>query len=85
MEGCHVHDPSAIAYVIQPSLFECRSGAVRVVTDGPAEGMTIQKSDQRSYMNDEWSSFPAQKVGVKVDDAALLSLYKETLVQYSKS
>ncbi len=29
MEGCHVHDPSAIAYVIQPSLFTCRSGSVR--------------------------------------------------------
>lgn len=85
MEGCHVHDPSAIAYVIQPSLFECRSGAIRVVTDGPAEGMTIQKSDQRSYMNDEWSSFPAQKVGIKVNDEALLSLYRETLVRYSQS
>ena len=85
MEGCHVHDPSAIAYVIQPSLFECRSGAIRVVTDGPAAGMTIQKSDQRSYMNDEWSSFPAQKVGIKVNDEALLSLYRETLVRYSQS
>jgi len=85
MEGCHVHDPSAIAYVIQPSLFEWRSGAVRVVTDGPAEGMTIQKSDQRSYMNDEWSSFRAQKVGIKVNDKALLSLYRDTLVRYSES
>ncbi|MEZ9177388.1 nucleoside hydrolase [Vibrio kanaloae] len=84
MEGCHVHDPSAIAYVIQPSLFTCRSGSVRVVTDGPAEGMTIQKADQRKYMNDEWSPFPAQKVGVKVDDNALLSLYRETLVHYSQ-
>lgn len=84
MEGCHVHDPSAIAYVIQPSLFTCRSGSVRVVTDGPAEGMTIQKGDQRKYMNDEWSPFPAQKVGVKVDDNTLLSLYRETLVHYSQ-
>lgn len=84
MEGCHVHDPSAIAYVIQPSLFTCRSGSVRVVTDGPAEGMTIQKADQRKYMNDEWSSFPAQKVGVQVDNNTLLSLYRETLVHYSQ-
>ncbi|MDH5929172.1 nucleoside hydrolase [Vibrio lentus] len=84
MEGCHVHDPSAIAYVIQPSLFTCRSGSVRVVTDGPAEGMTIQKVDQRKYMNDEWSAFPAQKVGVQVDNNALLSLYRETLVHYSQ-
>lgn len=84
MDGCHVHDPSAIAYVIQPSLFTSRSGPVRVVTDGPAEGMTIQKADQRSYMNDEWGLFPAQQVGVQVDSDTLLSLYRETLIHYSQ-
>ncbi|WP_419206265.1 nucleoside hydrolase [Photobacterium leiognathi] len=84
MDGCHVHDPSAIAYVIQPSLFKTRRGPIRVVTDGPAEGMTIQKVDQRNYMNDEWRLFPAQRVGVEVDNKTLLSLYRETLVQYSQ-
>ncbi|WP_318505450.1 nucleoside hydrolase [Photobacterium leiognathi] len=84
MNGCHVHDPSAIAYVIQPSLFKTRRGPIRVVTDGPAEGMTIQKVDQRNYMNDEWRLFPAQQVGVQVDNKTLLSLYRETLVQYSQ-
>ncbi|PMG34546.1 nucleoside hydrolase [Vibrio splendidus] len=84
MDGCHVHDPSAIAYVIQPSLFTSRSGPVRVVTDGPAEGMTIQKADQRTYMNDEWGLFPAQQVGVQVDSGTLLSLYRETLIHYSQ-
>lgn len=84
MDGCHVHDPSAIAYVIQPSLFKTRRGPIRVVTDGPAEGMTIQKVDQRNYMNDEWRLFPAQQVGVQVDNKTLLSLYRETLVQYSQ-
>ncbi|WP_305463273.1 nucleoside hydrolase [Photobacterium leiognathi] len=84
MNGCHVHDPSAIAYVIQPSIFKTRRGPIRVVTDGPAEGMTIQKVDQRKYMNDEWRLFPAQQVGVEVDNKTLLSLYRETLVQYSQ-
>ncbi|WP_434139662.1 nucleoside hydrolase [Photobacterium leiognathi] len=84
MDGCHVHDPSAIAYVIQPSLFKTRRGPIRVVTDGPAEGMTIQKVEQRNYMNDEWRLFPAQQVGVEVDNKTLLSLYRETLVQYSQ-
>ncbi|WP_318490540.1 nucleoside hydrolase [Photobacterium leiognathi] len=84
MDGCHVHDPSAIAYVIQPSLFKTRRGPIRVITDGPAGGMTIQKVDQRNYMIDEWRLFPAQQVGVEVDNKTLLSLYRETLVQYSK-
>jgi inosine-uridine nucleoside N-ribohydrolase len=84
MEGCHVHDPSAIAYVIDPELFTLRSGAVRVVTDGPAEGMTIQKTDQRKYMHDEWSAFSAQNVGVGVKSDTLLSLYRESIIRYSK-
>ncbi|WCE32388.1 nucleoside hydrolase [Vibrio sp. SCSIO 43137] len=84
MDGCHVHDPSAIAYVIDPSLFTLRSGAVRVVTDGPAEGHTMQKIDKRGYMHDEWSVYPAQNVGVKVDSDTLLSLYRETIIDYSK-
>ncbi|GEM77091.1 nucleoside hydrolase [Vibrio sagamiensis] len=84
VNACHVHDPSAIAYVIHPTIFKSRIGPVRVVTDGPAEGMTIQKTDQQNYMNDEWSKFPAQTVGVQVDKEALLSLYRETLINYSR-
>ncbi|AUW04423.1 nucleoside hydrolase [Vibrio campbellii] len=84
MNGCHVHDPSAIAYVIEPELFTLRSGAVRVVTDGPAEGMTIQKTDQRKYMHDEWRAFSAQNVGVGVKNDTLLSLYRESIIRYSK-
>ncbi|MFM2622706.1 nucleoside hydrolase [Vibrio owensii] len=84
MDGCHVHDPSAIAYVIDPELFTLRSGAVRVVTDGPAEGMTIQKTDQRKYMHDEWSAFSAQNVGIGVKSDTLLSFYRESIIRYSK-
>ena len=42
MAGCHVHDPSAIAYVIDPALFTLRKGPVRVITEGPAIGHTLQ-------------------------------------------
>ena len=84
MNGCYVHDPSAIAYVIEPELFTLRSGAVRVVTDGPAEGMTIQKTEQRKYMHDEWRAFSAQNVGVGVKSDTLLSLYRESIIRYSK-
>ncbi|GIU17519.1 MULTISPECIES: nucleoside hydrolase [unclassified Shewanella] len=82
LEGCHVHDPSAIAYVIDPSLFTLREGAIRVVTDGPAEGLTIQKFDERKYQHDDWGNKPVQKVGVGVRDKALLKLYRETIIEY---
>ena len=83
MQGCHVHDPSAIAYVIDPTLFTLRDGPVRVVTDGPAEGMTLQKFDKRKYMNDEWNSNAPKKVGVEVDSERLLSLYRQSIVNFS--
>ncbi|SMY34994.1 nucleoside hydrolase [Photobacterium andalusiense] len=82
LDGCHVHDPSAIAYVIDPTLFTTRKGAVRVVCDGPASGMTLQKLDNRQYQTDEWSSMPSQQVGVTVDTSRLLDLYRQTIIKY---
>ena len=82
LEGCHVHDPSAIAYVIDPTLFTLREGPIRVVTDGPAEGLTIQKFDGRKHPHDDWGAKPAQKVGVKVRNEALLELYRATIIDY---
>lgn len=84
MEGCHVHDPSAIAYVIDPSLFTLREGPVRVITQGPAIGHTLQKFDGKSHPHDEWAACPAQRVGVAVRDQALLALYRDTLIAWGK-
>lgn len=84
LDGCHVHDPSAIAYVINPELFITRKGPVRVVCEGPASGMTIQKQDKRQYQTDEWSSMPAQQVGIGVNEAQLLALYKQTIIDYAQ-
>lgn len=84
LEGCHVHDPSAIAYVIDPTLFTLREGPIRVVTEGPAEGLTIQKFDGRKHLHDGWESKRAQQVGVTVRDEALLKLYRDTIINYSK-
>lgn len=83
LEGCHVHDPSAIAYVINPALFTLREGPIRVVTDGVAEGMTIQKFDGRVYLHDEWMDKASQKVGVAVKDAELLALYRNSIIDYA--
>lgn len=85
LEGCHVHDPSAIAYVIDPSLFTFREGPVRVVTEGPAVGLTMQKFDKRKYLHDEWESITSQRVGVAVKDEQLLALYRQSIIDYSRT
>lgn len=82
LDACHVHDPSAIAYVIKPELFTLREGPVRVITDGPAEGMTVQKFDRRIYPHDEWETQPSQRVGVAVNDVELLEIYRQSIIDY---
>lgn len=84
IEACHVHDPSAIAYIINPELFTLRSGSIRVVTEGVAEGMTIQKCDTRIYPNDQWSDKPSQKIGIAVKSAELLALYRSSIIDYDR-
>lgn len=39
--GMPLHDPTVMAYLIRPELFEGRDCAVEVVTEGPTAGMTL--------------------------------------------
>ncbi|USH04763.1 nucleoside hydrolase [Grimontia kaedaensis] len=83
VDGCFVHDPSAIAYVIDPDLFEVRKGPIRVVCEGPAEGLTLQKYKDTGHKTDEWANYPQQNVAVSVNDQALLDLYLDAITSYS--
>ena len=40
-EGAPLHDPTTVAYLIDPGLFTGRMCHVEIVRDGPAEGMTM--------------------------------------------
>ncbi|GGI70330.1 nucleoside hydrolase [Shewanella gelidii] len=82
MQACHVHDPSAIAYVIEPELFTTRKGPIRVVTEGPAIGHTIQKFDNRSHHYDEWEIASPQNVAVTVNSERLLEIYRQALIEF---
>lgn len=75
LEGCHTHDPSAIAYVIDPSLFTVKEGPVRVVTGGIAAGQTLLDFRQNWPAEHAWSNKPAVKVCLGVDSGRLLALY----------
>jgi inosine-uridine nucleoside N-ribohydrolase len=72
-DGLPVHDSSAVAYVIDPTLFTCRQGRIDVVTDGERIGNTslhepAPGSDER-----------VQTAAIAVDAPRLLALYEETL------
>lgn len=75
-----VHDSSAVAYLLDPTLFKTRKGAIRVVTDGLATGQTIQKPDDYNFPPGPWDDRPSHAICTDVDAARLLALYRRTIV-----
>ena len=81
--GFYVHDPSAIAYVIDPGLFETETARVRVVPEGLAEGQTITAIGTPPAFWTAWYQAPDVEVCFGVDAEAMLSLYESTLSRRS--
>ncbi|ATN34537.1 nucleoside hydrolase [Rhizobium sp. ACO-34A] len=79
-DGMVVHDSCACVYVVAPELFTTRSGAVRVVCGGIADGATIQKPDTRGFGPSDWDNLPSQKVCVDIDPDAVLKVIHDTIV-----
>ena len=77
--GCCVHDAAAVAFVIDPTLFEVRRGAVRVVTEGITLGQTCQSPEGELFGPSAWDDQPIQAATVAVDGSGLLKLYAETM------
>jgi len=76
-----VHDSSAVAYWLDPSLFTTRTGAIRVVTEGIAVGQTIQKPDGKHFPPGAWDGRPSHAVCVAVESERFLALYRGTLAE----
>ena len=71
----HTHDPSAIAYLVNPGLFQTESLAVFVETEGRCSGQTVP---DRSNI---WVDSPLINVCLDVDSSGLLDLYWERLTK----
>lgn len=84
VDGCAMHDAAAVVYAIAPELFTTRKGPVRVVTEGPAFGHTMQKETTQWYPEDSWVDFRAQTVCIGSDGAGVLKLYRDTLIAAEK-
>ena len=78
-DGMVVHDSCACAYVVAPDLFKVRSGVIRVVCGGLADGQTIQKPDSRLFPPSPWDNLPSQKACIDIDAAKTLKLIGDTL------
>jgi uridine nucleosidase len=78
LNGFPVHDSSALAYVIDPSLFDCRPAYVEVETRSEHySGNTVP--DWRGQRGQE----PNVNVCIDVDSARFLELYRQRLMGVS--
>ena len=77
--GFYVHDPSAVAYAIDPSLFSTERAQVRVVTEGIAVGQTIAASGSRAERWPASRGRPEVTICRDVDGEGLLRLFEATV------
>ncbi len=81
LPGIPVHDSSAVAYLLDPSLFTTRGGPLRVVTEGIAIGQTIQMPNTRRFPpGNAWEGRPENTICIDGDAERFLALYFDTIV-----
>lgn len=79
IDGCYFHDAATIAYVLDPSLFGCRHGRIRVATDGLALGQTMMAPEGRDFPTPGWENRPLIKIAFEIDDVRVLKLFEQRL------
>lgn len=77
--GMYPHDPLAVAYAVDPTLFTTLRGPIRVVTEGIAAGQTLLDRRQRWRHATAWTDKPPTTVCVDVDFERFLSLFKNRM------
>ena len=79
--GFPLHDPTAMAYFIDPTLFRVQSGPVRVATSGIARGETILgDSSGRPYAEEHWSEIPPSSACNAVNSDAVVDLIERLIL-----
>ena len=80
--GCFAHDLLAFIYLVQPELFTLAQGAIRVATEGLAQGQTIMnRRDFIDYPQAGWEQDkPLTQVCMQVDAAKSIQLFSDTLM-----
>jgi uridine nucleosidase len=73
LDGIFTHDPSAIAYALDPSLFTILRAPVFVETQGQCAGQTV------ADLRHQWITEPVIDICTEVDSARLLELFKARL------
>ena len=72
LQGMFTHDPSVIAYLVDPTLFTMRKAPIRVETQGISRGKTWPAFGPR--LLPPWKDRPLVNIAVEVDAERTLDL-----------
>ncbi|XOV78983.1 MAG: nucleoside hydrolase [Aestuariibacter sp.] len=76
-EVCYFHDAMALAYVIDPTLFDIKMGHFRVATDSLCYGQTTFAPED-GMVAPAWKDAPKMGAALKVDGQRLSQLFLDT-------
>jgi purine nucleosidase len=79
--GFFVHDPSAVMYLIDPSIFTVRQGPVRVVREGIAIGQTIMPAYDYQLEMAPWRGRPLVTTASDVDVKRFLERFESVMTR----
>lgn len=79
VNGMYAHDPTALAYLIDPDWFTVKKAPVRVVTEGMAMGETIMAHNNFTAGQGPWVNKPKIKIAVNVEVDKVLYWFGEVL------
>lgn len=79
IEGIHVHDSTAIAYLLAPDAFRTVRYPIRVETQGFGRGKTWISMGHAS-LDEPWRNRPKVNICVGIDSAKTLALEMERLI-----
>lgn len=75
LDGIYVHDPSAVAYLVDPSWFDTEAWPIRVETHGLSRGKTWPSlGDTDDATPAPWQGRPPVRVCVDVDARRVIDL-----------
>jgi purine nucleosidase len=75
------HDATAVAALLQPSLFTWRRGPLRVVEGGLAHGQTLQDWEGLAKSDPDWQQLPHHEVAIATDAESLTQLCLQAWAQ----
>ncbi len=81
---CPMHDASAVAFLLRPTIFETKRAVVRVATEGVALGQTIWDEPDTPSVHAAWRDVPSCNICTRVNSEMLRDLYVETIALAAK-